>query len=360
MLSKAHEVYGYFNDEQSKYIFLNKIQYQITGDYKYINAIVKKYAHKEDILFTEKDSIKLQKAISNASKKIVIYGAGIVGKIIKSMIPKERIYCYCDINKDLHGTKIDGILVSSPEKIFDKHPNVYIVMAIWKGYQPEVITRFLSNGYKENELIDGTEYFSIKGICGEIYFDKEIISFSKEEIFLDCGCYDFSTSKILLNNNPSVKKIYAFEPDEENYINCKKNIDRNICEVELIQAGLWNEKKQLEFNAFSGTGSKIVIEGNTQISVQTIDESVHSNHVTFIKMDIEGAELEALQGAKNTIRKYKPILAISVYHKPNDIFEIPLYIKQLVPEYKLYIRHYTNTEVDTVLYAVVNDKSESK
>ena len=81
---------------------------------------------------------------------------------------------------------------------------------------------------------------------------------------------------------------------------------------------------------------------------------MNKEEVTFIKMDIEGAELKALKGAKNIILRDKPKLAISIYHKPEDIVEIPLFIKELVPEYKLYIRHYSNDSIETVLYAVIS------
>ena len=75
--------------------------------------------------------------------------------------------------------------------------------------------------------------------------------------------------------------------------------------------------------------------------------------VTLIKMDIEGAELQSLKGAKRIIQHDKPKLAICIYHKPEDMVEIPLYIKELVPEYKLYIRHHSSNVSDTVLYAVM-------
>lgn len=85
-----------------------------------------------------------------------------------------------------------------------------------------------------------------------------------------------------------------------------------------------------------------------------IDEAIHpGDKVTFIKMDVEGSELESLKGAKNTILRDKPKLAICIYHKPEDMVTIPLYIKELVPEYKLYVRHHSNSWAETVLYAVL-------
>ncbi|EOS66974.1 FkbM family methyltransferase [Oscillibacter sp. 1-3] len=95
-------------------------------------------------------------------------------------------------------------------------------------------------------------------------------------------------------------------------------------------------------------------DGEIVVPVATIDEIVEKENpkVTMIKMDIEGSELEALKGAKKTIQRNKPKLAICIYHKPEDMLEIPLYIKSLVPEYKLYVRHHSNSNVETVLYAV--------
>ena len=89
----------------------------------------------------------------------------------------------------------------------------------------------------------------------------------------------------------------------------------------------------------------------TLIKAVALDDCI-SDLVTFIKMDIEGAELEALKGSREILKRYRPRLAISLYHKKEDLEEIPVYIKELVSEYKLYIRHYSNAGVETVLYAV--------
>ena len=85
----------------------------------------------------------------------------------------------------------------------------------------------------------------------------------------------------------------------------------------------------------------------------SLDEIVKDEKVSYIKMDVEGSELKALQGAKETIKNNKPKLAICIYHKPEDILDLLTYILELVPEYKLSIRHYTSCMWETVLYAEV-------
>lgn len=129
-----------------------------------------------------------------------------------------------------------------------------------------------------------------------------------------------------------------------------KNVTR------LIPKGLWSEDTKLYFNEVDNYGSSSFIthkgEGNELIIETTnIDTAAEGRAVSFIKMDIEGAELEALKGARNTIKNYKPTLELSIYHKPEDIIELPTYIKSLVPEYRLYLRNYHLDHTETVLYA---------
>lgn len=94
------------------------------------------------------------------------------------------------------------------------------------------------------------------------------------------------------------------------------------------------------------------VQEGTKIEVVSLD-SVIQEKVTFIKMDIEGSEIKALQGSRNLIQTYRPKLAISIYHKWEDLVDIPTYIHELVPEYKFYIRHYFYSPAETVLYATV-------
>ena len=122
--------------------------------------------------------------------------------------------------------------------------------------------------------------------------------------------------------------------------------------VEIVPCGLWCERAELQFKQKGKDWSRISKDGSNIVKVDSIDNVCREDRVTFIKMDIEGSEAEALRGAEKIIRRDKPRLAISIYHKPQDYFEIPFLVKEMVPEYKLYIRHHKPSKNDTVLYAI--------
>lgn len=187
--------------------------------------------------------------------------------------------------------------------------------------------------------------------CIGQYFKENFLKFGENDIFVDCGAYDGDTTlKFVEKVNHKYKKIIFFEPDKESFLKAKENL-RNIKNVKFIKKGLFSKSGVFKFNSSGGLGSTIDQDGNTEIEVISIDE-VLDEKADYIKMDIEGAELEALKGAKKQLEQGVQ-LAISLYHKSQDIWEIPEYIKQINPDYKFYLRHYTNAIFETVLYAVI-------
>jgi len=122
----------------------------------------------------------------------------------------------------------------------------------------------------------------------------------------------------------------------------------------LHNAGLASKNAEIFFKD-EGAASRAAKEGKELVKLVKFDDYIPEEdrrQVTYIKLDIEGAEMEALIGMKETIAKYKPKLAVCLYHKPADLWELPLFIHQLNPDYKLYIRqHYPVNEI--VLYAVM-------
>lgn len=194
------------------------------------------------------------------------------------------------------------------------------------------------------EFADSNQYFN------ELTFEKN----SSNEVYVDCGAFNGDTIvKYKAFTNGKYKKIYAFEPDKGN-LETLKNNTASFANIEIINKGIWDKDKTLSFNS-SGSGSCISESGDNVIEVTTIDSIVKDDKVTFIKMDVEGSELEALHGAKETIRKNSPKLAICCYHKENDIIDLYTYIKSFDREgviYNFYLRHHSNGASETVLYAI--------
>lgn len=201
------------------------------------------------------------------------------------------------------------------------------------------------SGERILRLADNRQYFN------ELTFMHD----SSKEVFVDCGAFDGDTiMKYAAFTSGIYKKIFAFEPNEENGRKLKKNVGK-LVNVEIINKGTWKEDAVLEFEE-NGSASQIIDEGRgITVDVTTIDKIVGEEKVTFIKMDVEGSELESLEGAAETIRRNMPKLAICCYHKRNDILNLYHYIKNFNNEesvYKFYLRHHSNSVYETVLYAI--------
>ena len=217
-----------------------------------------------------------------------------------------------------------------------------------KNLNEFLMAAYYKNLFSTNNIIYS---YNFTGIREDIqYFD--VFDPVDDEIIVDAGCYDGGTAKQFLQwGGGKVKKIYSFEFDPINAAKCEENLKDLRDKVTLIKKGTWDKDERLYINALGNSGSSTRSKGTDTVYLTAIDSVVKDDRVTFIKMDVEGAELKSLIGAKNTIIKNKPRLAICVYHKPEDIYEIPEYILSLVPEYRFYLRHYSSVNWGTVLYA---------
>lgn len=172
----------------------------------------------------------------------------------------------------------------------------------------------------------------------------------------DCGAYiGDSVEDFIRKTEGEYRKIYAFEPDPIIYAKLVENISRNNWKrVEAYNIGCYSEKATLRFESEGkGTemGNHLTDEGNSIVEVDSLD-NVIGDEIGLIKMDIEGAERDALLGCKRLIREYHPVLAICIYHMRDDYYILPKVIHDLNPDYKLYVRQYSYTDNETILYAV--------
>jgi FkbM family methyltransferase len=185
------------------------------------------------------------------------------------------------------------------------------------------------------------------------YF-QDFAPVGKDDVVVDAGAYTGDTLEELVREGSGFAKYYAFEPDEPNLLRLSAMVEeRRYSSVECIKAGLWRETTTLRFagSVDGATNSNINDSGDVEILVDTIDRRCAD--ATFIKMDIEGAELDALHGAKSTIERNKPTLAICAYHAPEHLWTLANYARSLVPEYKFFYRQHQTICTELVLYATV-------
>jgi FkbM family methyltransferase len=189
---------------------------------------------------------------------------------------------------------------------------------------------------------------------GDQYFPSDIVKLTRHESFVDAGAFDGDSVKdIVKHTQGEFDRIFSFELDAVNF----KALQRTVGQlperdrVETFNLGVWDRTCDISYN-ISKTQSVVGV-GEARGYAAPLDEALKNKTVTFIKMDVEGSELKALHGARKIIAAQKPKLAICVYHHFKHLWEIPLYMKELVPEYRIYLRHHTMLEYETVCYAVL-------
>lgn len=181
------------------------------------------------------------------------------------------------------------------------------------------------------------------------YFEDFLELRGDSQVFVDVGGFDGATTEEFIRLCPAYKSIFVLEPEPSNYRRCVERLDgrRNLS---ILPIGAGDDDITLRFSS-GGSASRLDESGEISVKVQRLDELVHEPP-TFIKMDIEGAEASAIRGASRLIEEHQPTLAICVYHRPSDFWEIPRTILKINSNYSIFIRHYTESIYETVMYFV--------
>lgn len=345
---------------------------------------------------------------------IYLYGGGYTGKVVIELFKENGVGIACVIDDDegLQGKEVMGIPVISFQRfreIYQADGNLSVVLTSIYG---KIILKKLEQlpGLKiyelfewYSELMDNREgsiqkfevndlemlkrewraletrwadsrsikvlkgllkYFETKdlndiaAICSEEehYFVQEVLDSVKQPLFMiDAGAYRGELLNSIIHNDIHFEKLYCFEPDKKNYsLLCDQAMKNNQAGEQIcINKGLWRESGRLYFKGGDDAVSRIVTyETDEFVDVISIDEFIGENRCNFIKMDIEGAELPALKGAMNVIRRERPILAISIYHSLRDYWEIPKFLMDTLEDYRYYVRQHALIYGETVLYAI--------
>ena len=183
------------------------------------------------------------------------------------------------------------------------------------------------------------------------YFEDFLDLKANGETFIDVGCFDGYTSLEFIRRCPGYNKIHVFEPDPTNMERAKQRLQQ-YPSIQFHSSGCSDRTQTLNFRS-DGSSSQLCNDGDFTIAVDRIDNLV-DDKFTFLKMDIEGGEIPAIEGARESILRHHPRLAICVYHKVDDIWRVPSLILGIRDDYKVYLRHYTEGVTETVMFFVPN------
>ena len=311
----------------------------------------------------------------------------IIGEGIFAVIAVGNKKIANEISKQLNAMNIESVVYNPGWHSVSVDELDYV----YKNCLSDNRSKYVFYCYFRSRCENDDSYY--KRICeGDQYFGITPFSFENNNdfVFLDLGAYDGDTLEMFMKvTKGNFNKIISFEPTpelfkilEQKTAQLKHTYNWNDGQIECIRKGIGERNETVEFFIYDEYLSseqwsdKFNMSGNSKdtffpaqrekarsinveiVSLDNYLENIDIKKITMIKADIEGAELSMLKGAYKTIKKDMPALAISIYHKSNDICEIPIYIKKHFPEYNLFMRHHSNGEAELVLYCITNNETD--
>lgn len=209
--------------------------------------------------------------------------------------------------------------------------------------------------------------WGVRGTPQDAYWPDELFELSEDEVFVDVGAADGDTIDLFLKSvDNKFSYIYAFEPDKDNF-NKLLNKYEKLNNIECINKGLGCREEKLQFVS-AGPGSYFPDVGTRNnnkwglgyatncddIPIISFDQINSVDKISLVKMDIEGFEVEALHGMERMIKKSMPKMSVCLYHRPEHLYEVPLFIRRLNPGYKLFLRQYTDSIDELICHSKVS------
>ncbi len=354
---------------------------------------------------------------------IVLFGAGRVGRKTLAGLRSVGVepIAFVDNDARLWNTPVEGVKVFSPEEAARRYGDqATFVISIWRGEAtdrmaereaqlrslgcryvvpfpplfwkhaeaflphyavdlPHLVHQQANDVHRAGRLLSDdasrSEYLSQLRfrLLGEfdalyspaqhtMYFPLDLCPLTDHEVFVDCGAYDGDSIRSFLDlAKKSFQKIYSFEPDPANFAKLEKEVslrpERESITLQRAAVGAHTGTV-----TFSGDGNEAssVGKGDMVVECVALDEALSGTQPTYIKIDIEGAELDALNGARGIIQRYFPVLAVCSYHVQDHLWKIPLLIQSINPNYSFFLRPHLVEGWDLVCYAIPKSRLLSR
>jgi len=369
----------------------------------------------------ERERFALDRLLEVAKNKVVLFGAGNLGRRSLACLRSIGIepLAMTDRNSHLWGSEIEGCPVLSPKDAARRYGSLAVfIVTIWNAnhwygitqkelsdsgclrvapvsavywrFADELLPFFCQDLphklYQEGDRVlraatiwsdeqSRNEYacqirWRAQGDWGwlkgpdpeESYFPESIFQLSKEEAFVDCGAFDGDTIRAFLTRSGAdFRSILAIEADALTFprlTSYLRDLDPEIrLKINALHCAVGAKRGPISFSDTGGVDSHADGSGSSTVQCFPLDDLLENTPISYIKMDIEGAEYDALTGGKKTIARDRPVLAFCVYHAQNDIWRLSLLIREIVPEYRFYLRLHEGDGWQTVAYAVPPERA---
>lgn len=280
---------------------------------------------------------------------VTIYTSAPVRRQLKDM--QVKFISFAELSWEYSEVLLPHYALDLPRSIFTQSGDVYRAMDIWGDDASK--NEYLSQIAWRTTL--DFNKLPVPTAPMDMYFPSDLFSFLPEDTIVDCGAFDGDTIRTLLEREISYRRLIAIEPDP---YNCQKLESYLLTLPERLRAKISIRKNAVDMTrdrlrfAATGTPRSGVDSGLYEVNALPLDELLAAESPSYIKMDIEGAEYRALKGGENIIQKHLPILAICLYHCPEDLWRIPLLIRSMSSRYRLYLRRYADECWEQVCYAI--------
>jgi len=348
-------------------------------------------------------------------QRVVIFGAAQLGKFVLPAVRTagSEALAFCDNNSRLWGTEVDGVRIISPEEAVDRYrKSACFLVAVYNSSGPqrqllrlgcprivpypvffwkhwshlpgeerlELPQRILEQadaipaGYElladetsRNEFVTQLRWRCLMDYgclpepdaAADMYFGSDLFRLSPDEVVVDCGAFDGDSMQLYMNRtNGSFRHMFLFEPDPENLQALTARIatypSEIAAKISIHPFALGNQNGTVRFAAQGSVSSKVLSSGGSiDVQCRTLDSVLSDGPPpTLIKMDIEGAEIQAIPGGTEIIRRCRPILAVCAYHRCEHLWTIPPLLRAALPDCRIFLRRYAEECWEAVYYAV--------
>lgn len=349
----------YGNGIYGKFMFaaLSEIGYR--NNIKYIiNDFINETGTYEGVSIVKYSDISI-----NDKSDIVVVGIQNSDKLIEKFQKDGHNYIFADSAQSFYQDNLMGsvyhcINMSVINDVFYRIRYYYEKMIDKEEYIISLYKEDLSRQIIKNRLdfykTGDCKYIDSTPVSASEYYSQEYYHITNNEVYVDCGAYDGdSIIDFIRFVDGRYDKIIGFEPDSISFEKLKKNVSEHS-NIKIFNYASGKENGEVRFESTGTLGSSLSdIQGDI-VEVKKLDDLLRNERITLIKIDVEGAELDTLEGLRSTITSQKPKMAVCIYHMMNDIIDIIEYISSLVSEYKFIVRQHVNSILDTVLYAEVD------